>query len=401
MPSIFSKIGGFFGGIKERLFPAKYEPKDLRHFAEFLTAVDRKDSSYRYVAETVDLCNESLNNLSLRDTLLKRREALKPKLEASHCYALLEDDELEYLKNMQVRVLSVSHDVNQLKHQMTGFSSAVVHIAEVEEQATKMVDEIADAEDKQRIFRHDVDLLREEKLDLEDERGRIIFLIGFLYRFSIAIAFIFAAVATVFVLLHVFFEIIILLPITIMFIITAALTAILYRTRRKLSAELKSNLNKQKRAVDLINTKSAIYVYYTKFLNYEYRKYKAANSEKLKQNIKEYEHYKHVSKRYDAIKSISKQTEEELEAFLRKKDIPVSVSAVQFSFAVDIDEQRTKHKQMLVDLETIERSLDSVDKRQDDIFNRLSKLAESPGAGVTNAIVTAYNDRAAQRVESA
>jgi low affinity Fe/Cu permease len=393
-----------------KLFQRKVSVKGHSRFQEFLDVVDEKDAVYPVVREAVELCDESMDNIELRRTQVERAAMLAKAAEDTACYAELDDEEVEFLKNIKDRCLAVARDLGNTKQQMLGFGSAVAHLVDMEEEAARAVSDMKDAEERQAMFGKDMYLLRDEKENLEDERERLLYLIGFMYRFTKVAVGVFVAASVGAVLMYLFMGTgflvnvtvtDILVIVTVMFVAAVLITVMLMRIRKKLDHSLKMNFKKQHKAVGMINTKTVAYAQYTGSLNYFRVKYKVENAAALERNIAECQRYKHTVKRYDGLRSIMKQTEDELLNFLRIHDIPISMTTEHYSLNTDVDEYRKKHERIMYDKSTVEKSVESIDARQEEIFSRLTELAGGEGGPFVGAVMIAYNNRVAAKIGGA
>ena len=397
------KIKDFFANVFGKLFKRGLPKMESSRFRRFYDALNKKDDIYPAVREAADLCDESLDNINLRQMLTERGVLLAQNAEELKQYAELDEESVEYLKGMQARLAAVSREISVVKTQFMGFSGSVVHLADLEEEAQGAVTQLRDVEQLHRDYGQDMYILRDEKEGLETERDRLLFLTDFLYKFTMGVVGVFTVAAISTVLIWAFTEIMeqrtMVLLTSVMLLAVIVISATLYLLRKRLSGNLKLNHKKQNRAVGLINTKTAAYAQYSTSLKYFYKKYKVENAEALEQNIQQYQRYKQLSKRYDGLRSILKQTEEGLLNFLNQNDIQISTTTEHFSVSVDPDERRHKHAQLITDRQTVERSIEAIDTRQQEIFEQLTKLMENEATEpVISAMMTEYNNIASGAV---
>lgn len=397
--SFFAKLAS----VISNAFRSK-KKKDYEHFSRFvhfLNGLDKSSELYKTAHLAVIACDESMNVVSQRMMLIKKLKETDEKLAELECYNQLTDEEAAHLKDLLARFASLVKDKNVLKYQVTGFDKSISYMSDMEKEAPLMLDEMKEAEDKQRIFKKDIGYLQGEKSELEYEQDNILFAMNFIHKFTIGFAIFFAAVLSVMVFMYVFNGAQILFPASVMFVAVAVMAGLLYTLRKKLKFELQLNYKKQNKAVGLINKKSVVYAHYTNFLNFEYRKFKVRNSDMLKNNLKEYAHYKHLTKRFDSIRSIMYQTEEEIEKFLRAKNISgMSTTIEKFAQTVDVDDKKMYHNELLTEKAALERNLAAIDLRQERIWDELVALNErdkSPER-LIDAIIKTYVDEAGKIV---
>jgi len=131
----------------------------------------------------------------------------------------------------------------------------------------------------------------------------------------------------------------------------------------------------QSRAVKLLNKAKIRYVYYTNFLEYEYKKFNVDSSEQLERNWELYNKNKHHEVRYRSINSTMSRIEDEVLSILEKRGIHVN-------FFDDIKQWSSveERRKILIDLqqekEALESKLDFLDTYQEDIWNQLNELKE-------------------------
>lgn len=397
--SFFDKLVGAINHVFKRKKRKEYER--FSRFVHFLKGIDKNSELYKNAQIAVIACDEALNVVSQRMMMIGKLKEVDEKLAELECYNQLTDEEAAHLKDLLARFASLVKDKNVLKYQVTGFDKSITYMSDLESEAPVMLGEIKEAEDKQRIFKQDLGYLQGEKSELEYEQDNISYALNFIHKFTIGLAIFFALVLSVMVFMYVFSGTQILYPASIMFVLVAVMAGLLYILRKKLKFELQLNYRKQNKAIGLINKKSVVYAHYTNFLNFEYRKFKVRNSEMLKDNLKEYAHYKYLTKRFDSIRSIMYQTEEEIEKFLREKNISnLSTTIEKFAQTINVDDKKMYHNELLMEKEAIEKSLSAIDRRQEKIWDELvalNELDKSPERLIDDIIKT-YVDEAGKIV---
>lgn len=395
----FTRLAGVISNIFRSGKKKEYE--SFSRFAHFLKTLDRDSELYKSAQAAATACDESLNVVSQRMMLIGKLRGVNEKLSELECYDKLTDEEAAHLKSLLDRFSSLVKDKNVLKYQVTGFDKSITYMADLEGEAPLMLNEIKEAEDKQRMFKQDLGYLRGEKSELEYEQETLSFAIDFIRKFTIGIAVFFGLILSVMVFMYVFNGTNIFFTASVMFVAVAVITGLLYALRRRLKYELQLNLKKQNKAIGLINKKSVVYAHYTNFLNFEYRKFKVRNSEMLKNNMKEYSNYKHLTKRFDSIRSIMYQTEEEIEKFLRSKNISnISATVEQFAQTVNVDDKKLYHSELLAEKDALERNLAAIDLRQEKIWDGLVALNEKDKSPerLIDEIIKTYIDEAGRIV---
>ena len=238
---------------------------------------------------------------------------------------------------------------------------------------------------------------------LNHERDRLKNGMDFVYKFSIATVIFFAAALAILVFLYIVNDINTLIVMSGMLIFIIIIAGLLYSLRQKLRYELLINHKKQQRAVELLNTKVAVYAHFTNYLNYEYRKYQVRNSKMLENNLEDYGNYKHMTKRLDALRNIMEQTEAAIEFFLKDKGLARNFGSIEkFAATLNIDDKMAFYQELFREKNLIEGSLKRLDDRTEQIWNTLEsiKSSDDEDANLIAAIMETYTKKAERLVEA-
>jgi hypothetical protein len=394
---IFKSIGRFFRWLFGREDEESF--RRISRFSHFLDEAPEGSPEYAPAHETVVLCDESLTLVARRLALTEQLKQADERLEELECYMALSPDDERRLKSLFERHKSLTRDKAVLTEQVVSFSGPVQKVKDIEEKAPGVVLDIEDAERTQRAFKNDVAVLQGEKSALEDDYEKMRAAMGITRKFTYALVGSFALAAVIMAMLFVFAETWVLLPATVAVIAVSLMGALLYILRRRLRHEMERNAAKRRKAVSMLNRKSAVYAHYTGFLNHQYRKYSVRNAEMLKKNVREYAHYKHLTKRLDSVRNILYQTEEELEGLIKSRKIPNAYATLEkFIQAVDVDDKRTAHYEAAARKAALEKSLSEVEIRQSKIWLELDQLA-AVGGKLPARIIAAYEAAAERLIE--
>ena len=385
------------------LYPFKKEDDTGREtrFKSFLQKAKKEGSTG--VVRVVELCDEALDIISDRLALLNRQKDVDERLQELECYAKLTEEELLNLKDMLASYNSLSKDSTALKYQVTGFDRNLEHLEKLEDAAHKEIPEIKFAEERQRLFKQDINYLQGERVVLEHERDRLKNAIDFVYKFTVAMVVFFAVMALLMVFLYVFRNIQTMLILSSMLAIVIVISAMLYSLRSRLGYELKLNQKKQGRAVSLLNKKLTVYAHFTNYLNYEYKKFRVRSSDMLANNMSDFSHYKHLTKRLDSLRNIMRQTEENISFFLKDKGIGTNFGSIEkFAQTLDLDDKVYFYQEMLREKNTIENSLKRLDIRNGHIWDELMSIKDShvSDEAVIEGIIEEYMDKANKILEN-
>ena len=392
---------GFFTRIVDainRLYPFRKSEEVIERksrFEGFLRHGEKEGKAG--VVSCVRLCDEALDIVADRIMLTNRMTALEERMAEVECYGKLTDEEVEDLKDMLASYTSLAKDSNQLKYQVTSFDKNLMRMERLEEEAQQDLPEIKFAEERQRMFKQDIGYLEGEKMVLEHERERLKNAIDFVYKFSIAMVFFFGGMAIVMVYLYIFQNVQTMLVMSSMLVIVVIISAMLYALRNRLKYELRLNIKKQGRAVELLNKKNAVYAHFTNYLNYEYRKFRVRNSEMLANNLTDFGHYKHLTKRLDSLRNIMSQTEASIDFFLKDKGIDTKFSSIEkFAATLNLDDKKQFYQELFREKNLVEKSLARLDVRSSQIWDALMSLRanEKRDVDTINKIIEEYVEKA-------
>ena len=373
--SLTGRIIGFFKKIARKKRDRDFEL--ATRFSTFLNGLDKKDDSFKLAEEMVMLCEEGIKIARQRITFIEKIRVLDEKLIELDAFSNLSDEDAAYIKDLLDRFLSLSKERRALVFQLTSFDSSINYMDKLEDEANAAMDDIQDAEKRQRILKHDLGYLEGEKADLEYEREFLAKGLTFIYRFTIFIISLFGVAALVMAFMYLFRGASIFLPLSIFVLLLIFVVFLLNVFRRRMVYEMQLNMRKQQRAILLLNKKTAVYAHYTNFLNYEYKKYRVKNSQMLTNNLKDLGNYKHLAMRVDGIRNIMYQTEAQIEDFLRDRNLGSIKSTVeQFAQTVNIDNKRQYHKDLSEDRLAFEKNLTALETRQSEIWRVLSEMEQ-------------------------
>lgn len=378
---------------------AKFET--YSRFKEYLFFLDPKDESYESVSRAVDLCEEALKIARHRALSLRKLNDYNIALKDVECYEKLSEEDAKYLKSLVDKFVGLTKERNVLRYQIVDFDKAINSLSELEDEAADAIIKMEDAERQERILRQDLQYLKDEKNDLENERENLEFGSEFLYKFTIGCVGVFAVSVIVLVLLAVFKNQNIFFPLTILSILLIFVIGLIYVFKRRIKFELKINIKKQSRAVQLLNKKTVVYSYYVNFLNYVYKKYNVRSSASLRANLNDYGHYKHVASRYDSIRNIMFETQKMLEDFLRKKNIKdVNASIEKFAQTINVDDKLAYCKEINTKKAEVEATLADLDQKHEVIWDELTKLnvEDKSQDSIIERIIKTYLDEAGKLI---
>lgn len=390
--SIFSWILNFINRFRNQNKNDEKEGFEYTKFNEFLYDAST-ETEYKIVKHVIILCNRALLAYRQRIYLMRKLKEYNKRLKEVECYNSLSEDEAKEFKSLIEQFVSLIKERNVLRYQLIDFDKGINKYGDIEENIDEAIIRIKDAEYNQKIFKQDIGYLQMEKEDLKDEREKLTFGLNFIYRFSIAMLILFGISTIIIAMSNIFSKRTVFFSLSITAVLVICIIAVIYFFRRKLTYELKINIKKQEKLVDILNKKNVLYSYYTNFLRYEYKKFKVKNSDMLTAKIKEYDNYKHITSRYDSIRNIMGETQDILEKFLRDKKINMEdVSIEKFANTISIDDKIEYCREINASKGETEQKLKAVDENQEDIWRQVTEIGKREWSGkeIVQNIMSAY-----------
>ena len=386
-------------GRKRAVTPA---PTHFTWFERFLDDLDKDTDIYDRAEMAVELCDDALETMSVRLRRIAQLKDISEKLLGGDCFERLSEADAARYCELTAQYDEVQRDRNDLRHRTTGFENAIAAIGGAEAEARAAVPEIRDAEEKQRIFRQDLQYLQGEKAELEYERESLLYAIGVLDKFSIGVIVVLSAAAVTLGLVFILRNTPTFVPIVILVALIAAAIWAARVMGRRFRRDLELNKARQQRAVTIINKKATVHAHYTNFLQYEYKKFKVRNAEMLRVHLRDYETYKQLARQFDSASDVMRLTGEELEHFLGVRRIPVSAELAPFA-SLPTQAARSELRARLDGERTeIEAELAELDAKIALIWEKLSALREAdnePGGAVED-VIAAYLNKAGRMMEA-
>ena len=367
---VFKKIKAFFKSIfiSES---QKHEAKKSRYW-NFVERLEQGSDERKLAAFVAELCDESTAVISQRLITIEKMRHYDEQLSELECFEKMSDEEAGQLKTLLDRFISFTKDRSSLRYQMADFSVDVAKLDKLEDEAHAAIENIEEAEEQQRIFEHDLSHLQGEKNYLEQERESLIKRLAFIQKFTIGMMAVFGVVAASLVVLRIVKSVDVFPALIIVTSLVMLSSAMLFALRKRMSYELAMNFKKQKKAVGMLNKKGVVYAHYTNFLDYEYKKFKVNSADMLKDNLKDFENYKRVIRRYDALRSAMSETEEKITKVLRENNIlNTSMSLTTFAKSFNIADKKEYYRELAERRMASEKDLSKLDLEQEKIWDKL------------------------------
>ncbi|MCL2852094.1 MAG: hypothetical protein FWE20_03535 [Defluviitaleaceae bacterium] len=346
-------------------------------FRDHLSGLDENDPMYEHAYLAADFCEAALQTAKQRLVLVDRIKNLQVRIDELEAYLKLTDEEANRLKNLLNSFVSLTKERNDLIYRLTGFDKSLPRLENLLQDANNAMPEIQHAEKSHKMLRQDIGYLQGEREDLIFEREKIEKGLTFIEKFRVwaTVAFFVGMLSLTF--LFVINEVNIFVPAAFLMILIIVTIPLLYLFRRRMRYELKMNIAKQRKAVSMINTKTTVFAHYTNYLNYSYRKYKVRNSQALKSNLKDYENFKHITQRIDALRRTMYVTENEITKFLREHSISNKFTVEQFAHTVNISDKLDFSHELVAERAVLDRDLALLDDKHQDIWDKLEVLIDT------------------------
>ncbi len=397
-PSLFQRMIGFLKGLFVREEHVE-QPETVKRFDQYLTHLEKNDPMYEKCVQSASLCDEALRIAKQRMILASRMKLIDEKLLELECFSQLSDEQAKRLENLLTHFVSLTRERNTLIYQLTDFDKNLTRMSKLEKEAAGAIAPMADAERSQQVLKQDIGLLEGEKAALEYEHGFLQNALKFIQYFTVAAVGLFGFGAVFLAYLFMFKNVSIFLPTTILVLLTIGVITLLFFFKKRMRYELKVNVKKQQRAVELLNKKNVVYAYYTNFLRFEYGKYKVRNAMSLQESLKDFKHYKHITARIDAIRKIMYETEAAIERFLRENNFSYSKFSIEeFARTIDVADKIEYNKELLQDKELIEKNLKELDDMHAEVWDLLESVAQQDYSEdkIIGQMVQAYFDEVSQ-----
>jgi hypothetical protein len=393
----FRRFGGFLKNIFFRGRKSDSGFEAYSKFKHFFEGMDHSDPLYPSVLQASSLCDDALRIAKRRIRLSSRLQNIDERLNELESFNNLTEDEIAELKRLLDRFLSLTKERSQLLHQLSDYDNSLIEMFNLEEDATVAMPQIKDAEKHQRALRQDIGYLQGEKEELIGERADMNRTLQFIHRFTLSMVGVFIFATLLLLYMYVYSGWDIFVTTSILILLVMAIVALLYFFRQRIRTDMRRNLRKQHRAVELLNKKNVVFAYYTNYLRYSYKKYKVKNSRMLETNLKDFGSYKFLANRIDVCRSLMYETEESIEHFMREKKLTGIKATIEgFAKTVNLDDKKRYYNEVLAQKTAVEKELSELDARHEEIWETLMKLNERDHSHnhIIETILTTYLEEA-------
>ena len=374
---LFNKLINFFASLGSKVKRKELISGEISKFEEFVKAVDPKDPIYENVKKVAGLCDQAIKLAREKLMLDSKLQVLNSEIQEISYYENLTEEDIDHLKELVARYMGLSKDRNTMRYQIASFDKAIERMDKLEDDAKFVLDNVRDAEKKQRYFKNDLRHIEGEKVALNYERENLLNAQIFVQKLSMALVGLFLITALGITIFAVATRSNMFVPMAILVFMLLFIVPSIQYIKNRIINELKLNLRKQKKASELFNKKSVVYVHYTKFLNFVYKKYQVENAEKLDQNIKDHDHYRHILTRYDAIGKSLRNTEDQIDFFIREHGIKNTAATIEaFAKTMDIEDKKRYYNELKKEQERLTAHDKELEQKHNSIWNDLVVLNE-------------------------
>jgi len=400
----FNRVGRGIGRFFRRLFGLqKKELTDAADteayskFKHFYADMDTEHPDFRMVRHAATLCDDALRVATQRLKISKRLNVLEQQLGELEAFINLTPEEIDNLKRMLERFVAMAGERSNLLENLSEFDASLVQMQPLAEDAKLAIPQMKDAEKHQRALRMDIGYLSGEKEELIFERDDMEKNLKKIRNFTMFSVGVLGVISVILLLIAFNAEDIgvILWPTFFLVLIAMAFVFVVNVFRYRVKRDMKINVKKQQRAIELLNKKSVVYAYYTNFLRYCYKKYKANNSRTLENNLNDLEKYQHLANRIDTVRNLMYETETTIERFLREKKLGGIKSTIEgFAKTINLEDKRRRFTELSAEKTISDKTLLDLDKRHEEIWNALTAMNAADTTDTINGILEAYMNEA-------
>lgn len=371
-------------------------------FDDLVNTVPKGSDKYEDVKQAAILSEEALKLFKQKLILINRSKKTDEKLSEMSVFNTLSEEETKYLKMILNRYIALVKEKNVIAVQLSSFDKNVYELLDLEKDAKENLPKIVDAEKKQRIFKTDINHIEGEKEELMYEMDSLVRGRNFLQRFTYVFIGISVVMSTFLSFMGIFYGTDIFMQLFVLIITIMCISTFLIVFRSKITKEQRRNIAFQKRAVELLNKKNAVYAYYTSFLRYEYKKYKVSSSVELNSNLRELGFYKQHLKRMDSVRRVIHESEYEIDQFMTKHNIKNNkISLLDFAETINIEDQRNYYINLEEEREKMDQTLKELDEKHSLVFDKLLTMREEDTTenAVIDKIIQTYYDETHKLLE--
>ena len=327
-----------------------YEESKFKEYIFLLEDSEEEEG----VLRAVEICDDSLKLDRHKVYLDKKLKEFEVILEDIKCYDNLTDDEADFLKTLIDKYIHLNNERRNIRYQMGDFNSSINKLENLKEDAEDAMSQIENAEKRKRLLTRDIQIIKDEKERTFTDRERMQIAYKILYKFSFIISIVLGFAIIFLTLLSIATNQSVFLPLSIICITLVFSIVLIYAIRKKLIFEIKLNEKKYSKLIALLNKKTVVVSHYINFLNFVYKKYNVKSARNLKNNLEDFNNYKHIITRYDNLGKLVFEVQKQLEDFLFEKKISIKNTSLEaFAKSINIDNKILYFKEISLKRENV------------------------------------------------
>ena len=366
-----------------------YEESKFKEYIFLLEDSEEEEG----VLRAVEICDDSLKLDRHKVYLDKKLKEFEVILEDIKCYDNLTDDEADFLKTLIDKYIHLNNERRNIRYQMGDFNSSINKLENLKEDAEDAMSQIENAEKRKRLLTRDIQIIKDEKERTLTDRERMQIAYKILYKFSFIISIVLGFAIIFLTLLSIATNQSVFLPLSIICITLVFSIVLIYAIRKKLIFEIKLNEKKYSKLIALLNKKTVVVSHYINFLNFVYKKYNVKSARNLKNNLEDFNNYKHIITRYDNLGKLVFEVQKQLEDFLFEKKISIKNTSLEaFAKSINIDNKILYFKEISLKRENVLKRIEEIEREQKVLMDELNNINEEDTTKeqIVDKIIKAY-----------
>ena len=303
-------------------------------------------------------------------------EGIKSEEEFSRQYSKLSKDDAIYLEKLSAQVKEIEEKKINLKGRLVKNNAALAKISEYEDDIPEMMIQMREMENRKKETEAHIFYLKEEQVELYEERDTLIrghkLLKGFI---AAIISGIIISLFVSFALLQILQENITLIFTAICFVLVALVIGVVM-FNDFINKALITNEKLQKKVVYYLNKSKLRLFNQTKFLQYSYNKLGVDSTAKLEMYYNRYLKNKNNEKIYLRMNEMLSEIEEDMIAYLKNKDIDIEYIE-NFSDWILTPKKLNQIKQISKDYQKAKEQLLGLEKYESQLLKEIEVIKES------------------------
>ena len=341
----------------------------------FETLFRKKDVRGNLDRSNVEEIFSELEEVHIKKQRIKHyMEELSIKEEAHKQYENLDPDAVSKINILAQKAKDIEEKKQNLKGRLISNNAALNRLANYEEDIPDLIKEMQVAEKRRRETESHILYLKEERINLEEERESLIGGYNFLKGLSLVLAVLLGvSLLGSFIMLQVLREkiwfILSVIVILMMFFVMAVILI-----KEKLEKEIKNNGILQQKAVKYLNKSKIRFFNQTQYLEFQYRKLGVDSVAKLELYYNRYLKNKNNERIYLQMNDVLTEIEEEILGILHSKNILLK-DLGDLSDWILQPKRLNEMKQIEEDKKKTEEQLQALCLYEEEMWRELSILA--------------------------